>query len=1232
MSGRYDGSIRINTEIDTSNVNSQVMRVRESIRRLENEAGRLRDRLHELETTQIPTDEYNEISNKLERARNRLDQLIERQQRMQAEGRNSGAAWERINRQIEVARGEVGAVETQMQELVDTGRAFRLGRDTEEYRRTAEQLRRVESDIEINNRRLQEMRDRQDSASDGFREMADSASDGFKEIGNFAERSLRKMDNAVKRIRQSIGSLLGSSRKMDIAVKNLRRSIGGLLGSLGLGLGIAGLVVLGKESIELASDIREVQNVVDTAFGSMTYKMEKFADTAITQFGISKLSAKQTGSTFMAMGRSMIGSMEKASDMAVALTGRSADMASFFNKTAKETATALKSIYTGETETLKEYGVVMTEVNLQEYAYQKGIKKKLAAMTQEEKVMLRYNYVMEQTALAAGDFAKTSNSWANQTRILSEQFKELLSVIGNGLIVVFTPVVKFLNTILTQLIAIAEQAGAILSRLLGISIPTGDAGKLADELTGAADGADSLAEGIEAAGKAAEKALAPFDDLNVLDKNSGSSGSGSGTGGFRIPELEMDEAEEGTEELGEAAEKLMDILARLFDPVEEAWANEGSFVMDSWRYALDGILELVRQIGTDFLRMWDSPETAAILSDMLNITGDIGLVVGHLAENFREAWAENDTGYRILCNIRDIIGAIIHNMRIAADRTEEWADGLDFYPLLSKLEEWTEGLVPVYDTLSGILADFYTTVLLPLGQWTIEKGLPKLLQVFIDFNSKVDWESLRANMQELWEHLEPFAETVGEGLIIFIDRLADALADFLNSEAFVDFLHSVEDWMDNVTPEDVADALEKTAKAIIACKAALAGFTLAKGFVNFASLLSKISKLKGVSAILKGISGAIASLNISAIPDGISAMLNGISTGIAGVGGIANLFTLDITALVAEGGFAAAGTAIGLAIIGGVAAAIGGWNLGQLLNEKITGEKIDMSWMEQFDEIKNSFSDGSWKDALKLWRDDIGVNLKAMGDDVNGWLQETFGDWAGTTFADLGSDIKSWWDTDVKGALSLWGQDISAFWSENVEPWFTKEQWEKMGENMKTGISEKWTRLTEWWRNTGFYNWWNDDVAPWFEKDKWSFDGIRNGLESAWTAAIEGIKKIWNKFAGWLNEKLTWTIDPVSIAGKTVFEGTTINLGKIPMLADGAVIRGGDPFMAVLGDQPKGRTNIETPLPTMVQAFKQALAESGNTGSGEYTFIAQLNGKTIFEEVVNRNDMFKKSTGHSRLA
>ncbi len=1057
---------------------------------------------------------------------------------------------------------------------------------------------------------------------------------------------VRNMRNDVNRLGRSIAGV--------------RSSLGGLVKSLGVGLSIAGIVALGKQAIETASDIAEVQNVVDTAFGSMSYKMEAFADTAVKQFGISKLSAKEMGSTFMAMGRAMVDSMEDASDMAINLTARAADMSSFYNKSAEETATALKSIYTGETETLKAYGVVMTEINLQEYAYRQGIKKKISAMTQAEKVQLRYMYVMEQTALAEGDFAKTSDSWANQTRILKEQFKELLSVAGTGLITVLTPVVKFLNTILTQLIAIATQAGAILSKLLGISIPVADSEKFAKDLFDASGGADDLTESIEAAEKAANKALAPFDKLNVLNNDNGSGvSSGSSGSSFEMPKLEMNETE-AVDELDEKAEKIKDILGRLFNPFHEAWENEGEFVIESWKYALGEISELLKRLGIDFLRVWDTSETITILSDILHIIGDIGLIIGHLARNFREAWTENDTGYKILCHIRDIIGVIIGNIRDAADYTAEWADKLDFYPLLSKGEEWLESLIPVIDTLSGILTDFYTMVLLPLAKWKLEKGIPGLLQVFIDFNNEVDWEKLRANMQEFWEHLEPFGETVGEGLILFIDRCADALADFINSDGFVDFLHLIEGWMDSVEPEDVADGLEKIAKGVIALKAGLKAWSILKVPLNlFGSFLSLLETQK-ITKALKNLGGAGGAAKSGGVLAKTLASFGG-NKGI--LAGLKSLLTMDLATTFGAGTAAEIGMTIGTGIIGSIAAALAGGLEAKFLDKYVLGPIIGLFDKETGDFYKNFkwFGENGFFDtiipdttSMDTFVSDLKTNLTAIQNMITDFQDNPVlgkltlvlaGPWAKAALdilnhlgdmkgalKDFGKDVESWWDTDIVGAFSLWGQDINAFWDESIAPWFRKEKWTQFGENMKSGISEKWTEFTGWWKGTGFYNWWNEDVASWFEKDKWSFNGIKDGLESSWDAAIAAVKKIWNKFAGWLNDKLTWTIDPISVAGKTVFEGTKISLGKVPMLADGAVIRGGNPFMAVLGDQPKGVTNIETPLPTMVQAFKQAMAESGGMGGGEYTFIAQLNEKVIFEEMIRLDRMQKKSTGRSSFA
>lgn len=219
---------------------------------------------------------------------------------------------------------------------------------------------------------------------------------------------------------------------------------------------------IGKQAVELASDLQEVQNVVDTAFGDMSYKMEEFAKTSIQSFGISKLTAKQTGSTFMAMAAGMNIADESASNMALSLTGLSADMSSFYNVTQDIASTALKSIFTGETETLKQFGIVMTEANLEAFALSQGITKQVSAMSQAEKVQLRYAFVMAQTAMVQGDFQKTSGSFANQTRILSEQWKELLTVLGQGLVKILLPMVQGLNGLIQGLMSLNTPAKILL--------------------------------------------------------------------------------------------------------------------------------------------------------------------------------------------------------------------------------------------------------------------------------------------------------------------------------------------------------------------------------------------------------------------------------------------------------------------------------------------------------------------------------------------------------------------------------------------------------------------------------------------------------------------------------------------------------------------------------------------------------------------------------------------------
>lgn len=194
------------------------------------------------------------------------------------------------------------------------------------------------------------------------------------------------------------------------------------------------LVNFAKGSVEAASALYEIENVVDVAFEDMRGKVDEFAKTSIETYGISELTAKRTAALYTSMAKAMDITLDKSSDMAIALAQRSADMASFYDISQDITSTALKSVFTGETESLKRFGVVMTEVNLQQYAYSQGIEKSIKDMTQAEKVQLRFNYLMQQTSAAGGDFARTSDSFANKTRQLKERLTETSIVIGNEFI------------------------------------------------------------------------------------------------------------------------------------------------------------------------------------------------------------------------------------------------------------------------------------------------------------------------------------------------------------------------------------------------------------------------------------------------------------------------------------------------------------------------------------------------------------------------------------------------------------------------------------------------------------------------------------------------------------------------------------------------------------------------------------------------------------------------------
>lgn len=249
----------------------------------------------------------------------------------------------------------------------------------------------------------------------------------------------------------------GSSEQLDKKLKDVgakldkfNKKAGKLGATLSTRLSLP-LAIAGGAAIKLASDFEESLNKVDVAFGNSSKQVKDFAKTTLQEFGIAEGSALDMAALFGDMATSMGLSQQAAVGMSKELVGLAGDLASFKNIDIEQATTALAGVFTGETESLKRLGIVMTEVNLQQFAMEKGLDKSVKTMTQAEKVALRYEFIMSKTANAQGDFSRTSDGAANQMRIFQESLKELGVSFGQVLLPAFTKMVTKLNDILQSI-------------------------------------------------------------------------------------------------------------------------------------------------------------------------------------------------------------------------------------------------------------------------------------------------------------------------------------------------------------------------------------------------------------------------------------------------------------------------------------------------------------------------------------------------------------------------------------------------------------------------------------------------------------------------------------------------------------------------------------------------------------------------------------------------------------
>lgn len=497
----------------------------------------------------------------------------------------------------------------------------------------------------------------------------------------------------------------------------------------------------GRECIDLGSDLTEVQNVVDVTFGNLNTEVNRFAENAITQFGLGQTVTKKYVGTFGAMAKAFDFSNKEALAMSETLTGLTGDVASFYNLSSDEAYTKLKSVFTGETETLKDLGVVMTQNALDQYALANGYGKTTSKMSEQEKVALRYKFVLDKLNIANGDFARTSDSWANQTRVLSLRFNELKATLGQGFINVFTPIVKGINWVLAKLQVLANAFKSFTEMIFGnaggddnsstVSNLASDASKASDAVSGIGDSAKKSAKDL--------KSLASFDTAQILkkDDSADSSSGGSGTGGnIDTSGLNLMEG------IKKQASEIENILNGVnFEPLKQSFNN----LREAISYFGEGCGKILDGFYNNYLK----PLGNYIISD-----------------------------------------ALPHFL----NSTAEAMKSIDFDKLKNAFDDLWKSLEPFTENVGNGLLWFYDKVLLPLGTWTINEVVPAFLKILSGALEIVNQaiEDIKPIWKWFWDNvLSPITTWTGGVIVDVLNGVGDALKWISDNEIAMSIIEGV---------------------------------------------------------------------------------------------------------------------------------------------------------------------------------------------------------------------------------------------------------------------------------------------------------------------------------------------------------------------------------------------------------------------------------------------------------
>lgn len=1038
------------------------------------------------------------------------------------------------------------------------------------------------------NEGIEQLNDSFSSLQQRTREVEDSVNDlesSADNVGSSLSRGFNEANTTIPKTSRNVNLLGRQFEGLGATVKR----IGILIGSA---FAVGKLVQFGKECIELGSDLAEVQNVVDVTFTTMSDKVNEFAKNAMTSAGLSETMAKQYVGTFGAMSKSFGFSEAQAYDMSTALTQLTGDVASFYNISQDLAYIKLKSVFTGETETLKDLGVVMTQSALDQYALANGYGKTTSAMTEQEKVALRLKFVQDQLSAASGDFVRTSDSWANQVRVMQLQLQSLKATIGQGLINVFTPVIRVINILLGKLTTLANAFKSFTELITGkkSSGSTGASGAgltgtdavadTADAYGDAADNAEKLADANKDNATATKKAeketknyLSTLDEISKVSSTSDGSTStpstsGSSGTGSSLPSAvgnvdygSLAEGETALDKISESAQKLADLLKKLWKPFQDAWKKEGKNTIDAAQFAFSSLGILAKSVGKSIVEVWTNGTGTQMLETMLRIAQNVLKTIGNIAKGFADAWNKNNVGTQIIQNIADALVVVMQFVEKIAEDTATWAANLNFYPLLKSISKLTSTFAPILKNIGNILERIYKNIVLPMLKWITETGLPiaiNLLSTVVGVFS--DNIGVVAAFFAAWKAIElmSFIQQAG-GVVAALELIKSAIfkniaaklvdkaeTAYLTALYAKDFVASIAQTVVSLGKQAAAFAANTAAKLVDKAETMYLTALYAKDFV--VSIAQTIVSL-GKQAAAFAANTAVKIANTAA-----QVAMTAATTAWNAICIIATAATKALSAAVAF-----LTSPFGLVVVA-IAAAIA---IGVLL-------------YKNWDKIKEV--------AGKVWD----------------WIKNktvTFVNDIGNKLRNLGTKISTIWDNIKSTAYQKW----NAIWSTIGN----------LVERIKNGIVEKFTSAKN--KVVEIFGGIKDTIRSILNK----VIGIVNGAIGTVNSAIGGIESAFS-FGPW---KV-----PTPFGSRTIgFTASFPRVPTVPYLAKGAVIPPRSEFLAVLGDQKNGR-NLEAPEGVIREIIEDALAKNQG-GGGDTRLTVQLNRRVLFDEFIKEARTRRDSSG-----